>query len=183
MLMTQRILVISDSHGRDANIRRVLKREGPFDRLCHLGDAQCTQEEMEKLAHCPVEMIAGNCDLFCDLPMARIISLGKYRALMAHGHQHFVSLGPELLKEDARKNGCDIVLYGHTHVPMDDITDPDVWVFNPGSISLPRQKGGEPSYMVIEVKEDGSIREEVRFLQKAQKTVRIQGLWDDIFGK
>ena len=48
-MMTQRILVISDSHGRDANIRRVLKREGPFDRLCHLGDAQCTQEEMEKL--------------------------------------------------------------------------------------------------------------------------------------
>ena len=162
--MSKKILVLSDSHGKDANIKRVLRKEGPVDMCLHLGDAQCPAEHMEKLIGCPVFMIAGNCDLFCSLPMKLFITLGKHKAMMVHGHQYFVSLGTDMLKEDARENGCDIVLFGHTHVPVDDVTDPDVLVFNPGSITYPRQSGAEPSYMVITLSEDGALREEVRFL-------------------
>ena len=162
--MIRKVLVISDSHGRDANIRKVLRKEGPVDLLLHLGDSQGLSEEIERAANCPVIAVCGNCDLFCRFPMETIVRLGKHKALMVHGHNHFVSLGTDMLKEDARRKGCDIVMFGHTHVPVDDLTDPDVMVFNPGSISLPRQQGREPSYMIIDLDENGNLREEVRFL-------------------
>ena len=65
--MSKKILVLSDSHGKDANIKRVLRKEGPVDMCLHLGDAQCSEGVMERLAGCPVMMIAGNCDMFCNL--------------------------------------------------------------------------------------------------------------------
>ena len=40
-----KILVMSDSHSRDENVRSVVDREAPFDALIHLGDSQEEEEE------------------------------------------------------------------------------------------------------------------------------------------
>ena len=40
-------------------------------------------------------------------------------------------------------------MYGHTHVPLVDLSE-DIWAVNPGSISLPRQEGRKPSYIIME---------------------------------
>ena len=35
-----RILIVSDTHRRDGNFRRVLEKTGPIDMLIHLGDTE-----------------------------------------------------------------------------------------------------------------------------------------------
>lgn len=35
-----RILVISDTHRKDENVEKILKKEGTFDRVIHLGDVE-----------------------------------------------------------------------------------------------------------------------------------------------
>ncbi|MCR4777444.1 MAG: metallophosphoesterase family protein, partial [Lachnospiraceae bacterium] len=59
-----------------------------------------------------------------------------------------VGYGNELLKNAARDRDCDIVLYGHTHVP--EVEYGDICVANPGSFSRPRQDGGRKTYMLLE---------------------------------
>ena len=44
-----KVLVMSDSHGRDSNVMEALEREMPFDVLIHLGD---TQEDEEEFCMC-----------------------------------------------------------------------------------------------------------------------------------
>ncbi len=159
-----KILIISDSHGVDKNIEKAVQKEGPLDALLHLGDSQGSEEYIQKLAKCPVHMVAGNCDYFSNLPVVRIVEFGKYRIMMTHGHYHYVSVGPHDLLEEAKANHCNIVIYGHTHRPLMDGTDGEVLVLNPGSISYPRQEGKNPSYLVMEIDESGEAHFRLNYL-------------------
>lgn len=101
-----------------------------------------------------MEMVLGNNDFFSMLDREREIKIGKYRALLTHGHYYGVSVGTERIKEEARARGCDIAMFGHTHKPY-------LWqangltVLNPGSLSFPRQEGRKPTYMIMEIDGDG----------------------------
>lgn len=159
-----KILIISDSHGSDKNVETAIRKEGPLDALLHLGDSQGSKEYIQKLAECPVHMVAGNCDYFSRLPIVRIVEFGKYRIMMTHGHYHYVSVGPQDLLEEAKANHCNIVIYGHTHRPVMDGTDGEVLVLNPGSISYPRQEGKNPSYLVMEIDESGEAHFRLNYL-------------------
>ena len=164
-----KILVISDSHGYDENVMRALEEEQPIDALIHLGDSQGSADEIRYLADCESYMVAGNCDFFSGLPEMAVAEIAGHRIMMTHGHHHSVNSGTKYLVYEARENGCDIALYGHTHIPEIDSSDPDVLVMNPGSISLPRQSGRQPSYLVIEVGEDGVLQPELKFFEKNKK--------------
>nr|MDE7299348.1 metallophosphoesterase family protein [Lachnospiraceae bacterium] len=48
------------------------------------------------------------------------------------------------------------VMFGHTHCPLIDIRE-NIMVINPGSISRPRQQSRVPTYVTMEVREDGEI--------------------------
>ncbi len=159
-----RILIISDSHGHDSNVRKAIQKEAPLDGLIHLGDSQGSEEHIQQMAGCPVYMVAGNCDYFTDLPAVRFVEFGKYRIMITHGHHYYVSVGPQDLLEEAKTNGCNIVIYGHTHRPLMDDTDGEVLVLNPGSISFPRQEGKHPSYMVMEIDEAGEAHFRLNYL-------------------
>ena len=162
--MMKKILVVSDSHGRNNNIRRAIEREAPLEMLLHLGDVQGDEEEIGKNAPCPCVFVAGNCDLFSDLPSETVVNVGTHRLFLTHGHGYQVFAGTGFLREEAQRRGCDFALFGHTHEPMIDFSDPDVTVLNPGSISLPRQQGRQPTYIVIEEDEHGNLRPDVHFL-------------------
>ena len=72
-----------------------------------------------------------------------------YKVLLTHGHRYRVHHGTEEIKDWARANGADIVMFGHTHRPVIEMDD--VIAVNPGSISQPRQENRRPSYMVMEI--------------------------------
>ena len=146
-----RILVVSDTHGREDNLRRILKEKGTPDVMIHLGDSECGEYGITSLTDCPVHMVAGNCDFFTDLPRAKIVEIGGYKFLLTHGHYHYVNMGTADLRRDARINACDAVLFGHTHQPYLDQSEQGLTVMNPGSLSKPRQDGKRPSYGEIRI--------------------------------
>ena len=41
-------------------------------------------------------------------------------------------------------------MFGHTHVPLIDLSD-SIWVINPGSISFPRQRERIPTYIIMDI--------------------------------
>lgn len=159
-----KVLIVSDTHGREQNLAEALEQTGPIDQLIHLGDVEGGAEHIRELAgDAPAAIIAGNNDFFCDLLNERIFTLGGHRIFMTHGHGYFVHSGTLYLKREARKKGADIVMFGHTHKPYME-EDNELLVLNPGSLSLPRQEGHRPTYIVMEIADDGQISYELCYL-------------------
>ena len=159
-----KVLIVSDTHGREQNLAEALEQTGPIDQLIHLGDVEGGAEHIRELAgDAHAAIIAGNNDFFCDLPNERIFTLGGHRIFMTHGHGYFVHSGTLYLKREARKKGADIVMFGHTHKPYIE-EDNELLVLNPGSLSLPRQEGHRPTYIVMEIADDGQISYELCYL-------------------
>ena len=159
-----KVLIVSDTHGREQNLAEALEQTGPIDQLIHLGDVEGGAEHIRELAgDAPAAIIAGNNDFFCDLPNERIFTLGGHRIFMTHGHGYFVHSGTLYLKREARKKGADIVMFGHTHKPYME-EDNELLLLNPGSLSLPRQEGHRPTYIVMEIADDGQVSYELCYL-------------------
>ena len=159
-----KILIVSDTHRKDGNLQWVMEQTKPFDMLIHLGDAEGSEYEIARWAGpgCELEMVLGNNDFFSHLERERDLMIGTYRALLTHGHYYNVSLSTEYLRREARERGFDIAMFGHTHRPCFEIDrqegEKELILLNPGSLSYPRQEGRRPSYMIMEIGEDGKAR-------------------------
>lgn len=158
-----KILIVSDTHRKHENLKKVLERVQPVDMLIHLGDAEGEEEYIGGLAGCPMEIIAGNNDFFSALPKEKELMLGKYRVLITHGHYYYVGVGVEDIKRDAEARNYDIVMFGHTHRPLIDYGN-HIVALNPGSISYPRQEGKRPSYILMYLDKNGEAHFEIEYL-------------------
>jgi hypothetical protein len=110
-----------------------------------------------------MKIVLGNNDFFSDLPREQEFNIGKYRVWLTHGHNYYVSMGPDLIKEEAIARRMDIVIYGHTHRPLIDIDD-EVTALNPGSLSFPRQEGYRPSYIIMEMDKNEEMHYTIAYL-------------------
>jgi hypothetical protein len=111
-----------------------------------------------------VYMVAGNCDFFTSLPDHAVITIGGHRILITHGQHYFVSLGTGDLADTARKNNCEIAMFGHTHRPLIDQSNPHLTIHNPGSLSFPRQENHRPSYILMTLDAEGQAEYELCYL-------------------
>lgn len=159
-----KVLIVSDTHGREENLKKVLEKTGTIDLMIHLGDVEGSEERIRSMAGVPVHMVAGNNDWYSSLPGEKIVTIGKYRALLTHGHHYYVGMGHEELKEQAVLKHVDMVMYGHTHYPCLEQT-PGLTILNPGSLSLPRQEGRAPSYIMMELDKDGEAHYTICYLR------------------
>lgn len=150
-----KILICSDTHRKDDNLRDAIMEQAPLDMLIHLGDAEGSDPLIAGWVNegCELAMVMGNNDFFSALEREIELELGPHRILLTHGHYYNVSLGVDYLREEAIERGCDIAMYGHTHRPYLEYGD-QVTILNPGSLSYPRQEGRRPSYMILEMGED-----------------------------
>ena len=101
-----KILIVSDTHRKNENYLKVLQLVGKLDMVIHLGDVEGSEYTIREAAGCPVEMIAGNNDFFSDLPSEKTLQIGRYRVMITHGHQYYIGMGNEMLKEEAIANGA-----------------------------------------------------------------------------
>ncbi len=151
-----KVLIVSDSHGRNLHLNRVMEKEKDVDLMIHLGDLEGTEDYLEEIAPYPVYMVAGNNDYFSQIDREKIVEIGPYKVFITHGHRYGVHSGTETIKEAGKGLGVDIVMFGHTHVPViDDSTD--VLAINPGSISYPRQEDKMPTYAIMNIDKEGGI--------------------------
>lgn len=152
----RRVLIMSDSHGRNENVQRAIEKAGKIDLMIHLGDVGREYLQVERMSGVPTYMVAGNNDYGGFLKDMCIIYIGSHKVLLTHGHRYGVHFGVDRLRYLALENECDIVMYGHTHVPFLDDGE-DVTILNPGSISLPRQMGYKKTFMIMEIDEEENI--------------------------
>ncbi|MBR1628231.1 MAG: metallophosphoesterase [Lachnospiraceae bacterium] len=169
------VLAVSDSHGRNDNLEKIIKQVSP-DLILHMGDSEDYSGWIREMAPCPVVMVRGNCDYGGDMPTEAIVQLGKHRVLLVHGHHHGVRFDLSHLAEAALENGCDTALFGHTHEP--EVTEIDgVRIYNPGSISLPRQDGHEPSYIVFDVDARGEWHAALKYIRREREGAVPKKKW------
>ena len=158
-------LIISDTHGSDKNLKTVLENEKDIGLMIHLGDLCGLEDYIEEMTGVPCYMVRGNNDYRSNLPAESVIMLGKHRTLLTHGHYFVLDSENADLRRYASEIDCDIVMYGHTHIPQIE-TIGGITVINPGSLSLPRQAERLPSYIIAETDEDGEVRFEQRYLNR-----------------
>ena len=163
-----RILVMSDSHGRNENVElaiaQVREEIGEFQMLIHLGDVGDARE-IESLAGVPCYIVRGNTDYDAKLLNTNVIEAGGHRIFATHGHLYQVDMRLDLLRFAALENDCDIAMYGHTHVPYLEEDPDDVTILNPGSISKPRQADHRYTYMVMEIDDEDEVTYELRYVE------------------
>ncbi len=162
-----KILIVSDTHRRNENLKQLLERVSPIDMMIHLGDAEGSEELYKHWLPLTTRLIVirGNNDFFSDLDPEKEIRIGKYRCLLTHGHYYNVSLDTDLLRKEARARGFDIAMFGHTHRPYLEMEE-DLTLLNPGSLSYPRQDGRKPSYMIMEIDSRGKAHFTLNYLER-----------------
>lgn len=159
-----KILIISDTHRKNENYLKIVEKLGKLDMVIHLGDVEGSEYTIQEAVSCPVEMVAGNNDFFSNLPSEKMFRIGKYNVMITHGHRYYISMGNEMLKREAVAAGVDIVMYGHTHRPVIDISK-NVIAINPGSLSYPRQENRKPSYIIMEIDEQGEAHFMLKYVE------------------
>lgn len=158
-----KILVVSDTHRNNNNYLKVLERVGPLDMVIHCGDVEGSELLISKAAGCQVEMVQGNNDFFSDLPREKEFMIGQYKVWLTHGHNYYIAMNSEIIKQEARDREIDIVMCGHTHKPVVDIGN-DLTLINPGSISYPRQGNRKPSYILMEIDNAGEAHYTINYI-------------------
>lgn len=165
-----RILIVSDTHRRDENLKEVIRRTGPLDMLIHLGDTGGSEHAIVTWVSedYDLEIILGNNDFFLCLDKEKELVIGRYKTLLTHEHYYNVSVGTEYLKREARARDFDIVMFGHTHRPFYEVEkeegDRDLIVLNPGNLSYPHQDGHKSSFMLMKIDKEGEAHFSLNFL-------------------
>lgn len=164
-----KILIFSDSHRYYANIQKAINLHPDAKYLLHLGDGIADIKNVDT-NNMDIFTVKGNYeDSFWssqnDGNISRCIEISGKKLFMCHGHRQFVNAGHQNLIYSAIEQNANIALYGHTHCkfnkyfPEKDLPfncDKGLYVFNPGSISIPRD-GIYPSYGIIEIEENGIL--------------------------
>ncbi|MCC6758735.1 MAG: metallophosphoesterase family protein [Candidatus Omnitrophica bacterium] len=145
-----KIGVVADTHSKDLP-KQMLSDLKSVDLIIHAGDF-CEVRDYEAVAKIKeVKAVYGNMDnseirkLF---PRKQVFKLGAFSVGLFHGE------GPpktilEKVKEEFQKDKVDIVIFGHSHQPLNQ-KEGDVLYFNPGS---PNDTVFAPycSYGIIEI--------------------------------
>lgn len=158
-----RILVVSDSHGYEKNLLRIITMVEP-DLLVHCGDVENGESIIRQKANCPCYFVGGNNDFFSGLPKEVTFTAGPCKIWVTHGHRYGVHGGTDVLEREGRARGVQVVMFGHTHKPYLRKADGMV-ILNPGSVTYPRQEGRKPSYLVMIIEESGQVEYAQRFLE------------------
>lgn len=158
-----KILIVSDTHGRNTNMETVIEREKNIDLLLHLGDIEGSELYISHCVECPVEIVAGNNDFFSNLEREKELVIDKYKILITHGHYYYVNEGFGEIYNEAKGRGIDYFMFGHTHRPFLE-TKNGITLLNPGSLSYPRQNGRLPSYATMEIEENSTPKITIKYL-------------------
>ncbi|MCR5785715.1 MAG: metallophosphoesterase [Eubacterium sp.] len=164
-----KILVVSDSHGRNSNIDEAIRREKPFDILAFCGDAERSLDEYEFNGYYAPEgerygfyAVCGNCDWRSEYPGEVFFEAAGHKIYMTHGHLSHIraKLSFDGLINEGKKRGADVVLFGHTHDARIENAG-GILLINPGSLTYPRDGSGIGTYAVLKLEEGKAPKAEI----------------------
>lgn len=144
----KKLIILSDSHGNTKGIAELLPLMAENDYVIHLGDGGTDMREARSLYPEKVYTCGGNCDFFSPLPDDGELEVEGLKIYFCHGHKYGVKSDLHALALAAKKRGCDIALYGHTHLARIEEIE-GVLLINPGNLRRAVGKGGSYCYLVI----------------------------------
>lgn len=148
----KRILVFSDTHGDIKSCVKAIESV-PCDMIIHAGDYVHDAEELKALfPDKKFVNVRGNCDMgFSSASDTEEVEVDGVRIFVTHGHRYRVKYEEnyKTLVKEAKDRGCQIAVFGHTHMPYRAVSD-GIHVLNPGSAFY------ISNYAIIEI-EDGKI--------------------------
>lgn len=151
-----RIAVVSDSHNNKEAVALAKKAIADCDALLFLGDGENDLEELTEGFKGQVYAVSGNCDFKMINPMERLIVLNGKRIYMTHGNRYNVSFGFNSIYYRGREVDADIVLFGHTHIPVIK-HETEMLLMNPGSVSSGRGIKFNRSIGFLEIAENQPV--------------------------
>lgn len=120
------ILVFSDSHG-DATLMRRALRAHPDADVIHLGDGLADLDELDLSGHTVYRVMGNHEDFYSRFTgmthggaVNGILDVCGHRIFYTHGHREHVKSGYDFAALRAYTEGCDILLFGHTHEMHDE---------------------------------------------------------------
>lgn len=156
----QEVIVVSDNHGEVQHCLSV-QNMYPDAIYIHCGDTQLKLEETPGFIQ-----VKGNNDWLLDLPKQRIVEIEGVKVMICHGDQKAFPL-EKTLPEEARRLGCTLVCYGHTHIPLIHIHK-GVDCVNPGSSRPHGNRDMSPaSYAYLVLDQGKVIQKEIRRFKSA----------------
>ena len=165
-----KLLIASDIHGSAYWCSRLMDayQNEKADRMILLGDIlyhgprNALPKEYDPQRVCdllnPISdqilCVRGNCDAEVVQWLLHVPSMAEDSGIMEGNRVIYLTHG-HVYGSDFRKNESfpalrkeDVVLSGHTHVPVTEPTDGGLF-FNPGSVAIPKQ-GSKNGYMTLE---------------------------------
>ncbi len=142
-----KILVVSDSHGNYLSFKRAVEKEKDCQALIFLGDGERDFDVVTRNMTISTYRVRGNNDWDSSVALSAAVNIGNHRFFITHGHRYGVNRELDLLAYTADQNNCQCALFGHTHCRHYSFEN-GVHLFNPGSVSLPRDGNG-CSYGII----------------------------------
>ena len=104
-----------------------------------------------------VKSVKGNCDLYIRNESYELtFNANGKKIFLCHGHYYDVKYGLNSLLNMAKRNNIDIVVFGHTHIPLYEVIDNIIFI-NPGSTTYPRG-GSEKSFGILIIEENISYK-------------------------
>ncbi len=139
-----KIIVCADMHGRAELLDLLLAENKRADGFVFLGDGAGDFLRAPQSALQFHLCVKGNCDLGVEAPVSIVQGFEGIKVLMTHGHLFGAKQGAGGLIAEAKRQGCALVLYGHTHTQK--ITEADgVTLLCPGALS-------NYKYAILEIK-------------------------------
>lgn len=142
-----KIIITSDVHGNIARLQRIALLHDDADYYLDAGDSEGNTALIK-----PFISVEGNNDPYLIFPKTRVIECGDIKIYMTHSHEYFSSQREEGLVKKAKRLGCQIVVYGHSHVP--DVREiHGVTLINPGSLYYNRDRS-PIGYVILNIEQD-----------------------------
>lgn len=164
-----KIAITGDTHGNQQIIRKMVSMAPPAEMWLHTGDYSKDANFLEQIAKLPVINVSGNGDLYDKSANPdEIFELEGFNIWLTHGHKYFRHGEVSELAWWSKRLETNIVIYGHTHIPMFKWYG-DVLLVNPGSPALPRG-GSDPCFAVLNLQQGKKPEIEFITLQENKRT-------------
>lgn len=149
-----KFVVISDSHGLYDPVMDVVNANPDADIFIHLGDYEIPEYLLNRFI-----FVKGNCDYFSDAKESYDIDYDFGKIHFEHGnHIDFAHFD-----EYVKSKNCFIFLFGHLHKKI-ALKIGDTYVFNPGSLTKPRDSN-TGSYLIINIDKNKKVTYEFKTIQ------------------
>jgi putative phosphoesterase len=194
-----KLAIISDVHAHAEALEAVLYALPPVDKIICAGDLvdrfHLNDDVFDLLDRYDVDFIQGNHDdgifhnYMCQkglltpqhlsrilsAPLEREYSFSGQSFLMVHGspwdrlRDYVYADSPQI--HELGRFGKDVIILGHTHVPMVERVD-SVTVINPGSVGQPPVTDPKPTYALMDTT-SGSVRIETIEFEFEEELLRV----------